>query len=266
MRTDEVMTALQAQRRHTLDLLGELPSEAWEARCGTWRVREVATHLLTVDAAAVSGRLLPLLRTARSRDDVERWNDEVVARAAAPPAELLEELERTGERLAARVQRIPGPLWRLRVRTVFGRHRLHLLPARRVLDEWVHGVDIRRAAGLPGGHPASSLPVLAGAVLDALPALSLPGLTVSAGVVRLVVGTAEDAATDPHSPRVTWAIDLARRQYGPRVTSAPDAVVRLGAPALALLAEGRPTDGYGEVAITGDEGLAQAVVAALAGR
>jgi uncharacterized protein (TIGR03083 family) len=261
-----LVAALREQRRVTLDLLAGLDEAAWEQPClPPWRVRDVVTHLIALDSAAVTGRLLPFLRTAKDRRDIERWNEQVVGRAAAvPSSRLLEDLERVGARLATVSARIPRLLWRIPVRTVFGRHPLHFLLARRVLDEWVHSVDVARAAGLPEPRPVPHADVLAPAVLDALPALALSGLDVSAGVVRLVARTGELHDEGEHEPRRTWGIDFARRHYGPRVTATPDATVRLHAAALALLVEGREVGGYGPVLLEGDEELARRTLAGLA--
>lgn len=260
----QVIAALREQRRTSVALLTALDEPDWELPCLVpWRVRDVVTHLIALDDAARTGRLLPLLRGASGRADVERWNDQVVRAAEeATPAVLLAELQRAGERLAGRAQRIPALVWRLPLRTVFGHHPLHFLLARRVLDEWVHSVDVARACDLPPA-PVVAADVLAGAVLDALPALMLPQLELTAGVVRLVVSTGAVGADGEHEPRRTWALDFARRHYGPRVTALPDATVRLHAGALALLVEGRPPEGYGPVVVDGDEDLGERLLAVL---
>lgn len=256
----EVAHALEAQRSATLVQLGGLADPAWDGPClPPWRVREVVAHLIAVDAAAVTGRLLPVLRT-HGRAEVERWNDEAVAElAGCRPAELLALLERWGARLKGFVARLPRPLRGARFRTAFGRQPVHVLVCRRIVDEWVHTHDIARVSdgrvALPPGVPGA----LATGVLETLPALVLPRTDLRAGVVRFVVETG--IPDDPHGPRRTWGVDFARRHYGPRVTAAPDAVLRLHATTLALLAEGRPSGC--DVMVTGDEALARRVLAQL---
>jgi uncharacterized protein (TIGR03083 family) len=264
MRKAEAVAALREQRSATLAQLAGLDEPAWERPClGSWRVREVVAHLLAIDTAAVTGRLLPLLRSARGRADVERWNDRAVSSSdAQAPEVLLAELERAGERLLAVAQRLPAAVWKLPIRTVFGRHPLAFLAARRVVDEWVHTVDIARASG--SGAVATPCPdVLARGVLDALPALSLPEVPEGVGVIRLVVGTDQRVELEEHTSRVTWSVDLARRHYGERVTATPDATVRLHAAALALLVEGRTPEGFGAMEVSGDEQLAASLLGAL---
>lgn len=263
--TTQGIAALRQQRRATLGLLAQLDDDAWDLPClPPWRVRDVVAHLVAVDGAAVSGRLLPLLRRAAGREDIERWNDQAIRRAGeAPPSALLADLEVAGERLAAVGARVPGPLWRVRLRTVFGRHPLGFLLARRVLDEWVHLVDVARACERAAPDPVPRPEELATAVLGAIPALSLPRLDERTGVLRLEVATGPDPALPV--PHRAWAVDFGRRQFGPRVTRTADATVRLHAAALALLAEGRDPDGHGPVVVTGDRGLADRVLAGLAG-
>jgi uncharacterized protein (TIGR03083 family) len=251
--------ALAGQRQATLGLLGGLAPADWDRPClPPWRVREVVAHLVTVDEAAVTGRLLPVLRS-HGREEMERWNDAAVVRLAAlPPDELVERLERWGVRLGRIAGRLPRILGRVRVRTAFGRQPLGVLLCRRIVDEWVHTVDIGRTVGAEAPVPEGVAEALATGVLDTLPALVLPRLDERAGVVRLVVETG--ASGDPHGPRRTWGVDLARRQYGPRVTARPDATVRLPATTLALLTEGRLAASAAAVDIDGDEALAVRVL------
>lgn len=265
MRKGDAIEALRAQRRATLDQLAGLEREVWDAPClPSWCVRDVVAHLATIDTAAVAGRLLPLLRSPDGRAAVERWNDNVVRQVDTDePEALLAELDRAGQRLRAVAERVPAVAWRAPFRTVFGRHPLGFLVARRVLDEWVHTVDIARAAGSIEPRAVAVPDWLATAVLDALPVQVLPRLDLPVGVVRLVVLTAPPGEDGEHAPRRTWSVDFARRHFGPRVTAPPDATIRLHAGALALLGEGRDPGGYGPVALEGDEALAARVLAGL---
>lgn len=262
------IAALREQRRATLALLSRLDDAAWERPClPGWGVTDVVTHLIAIDSAATTGRLLPLLRAARGREDIEQWNERAVRRAEdATPAALLAELERVGSRLTGVASRVPRLLWRLPLRTVFGRHPIHFLLARRVLDEWVHTVDIARACELAEPMAVPCPDVVATAVLDALPSMALPTLDIPAGVVRLVVATGEVGTDDVQGPRRTWGVDFARRHYGPRVATPPDATMRLHAAALALLVEGRDVGAYGPVEVDGNEALAERMLRTLAVR
>lgn len=239
MRKASAVAALRAQRTATLGTLSALPDDRWDAPClPRWRVRDVVAHLVSLDEAAVTGRLLSPLRRATDRGEWEHWNDIGVARwRDRPPPELRAALARWGARLAGVVNRLPAAAGRVPFRSWLGRHPLLLLVYRRVLDEWVHQQDLERivrpgmVVGLddvPPGVPD----VIALAVLQPMPQLALPRVTRTAGVARLVVDTGGDH-------RRTWAVDFARRQYGARVTTPADAVIRLDAMTLALIAEGR---------------------------
>lgn len=239
MRKASVVTALRAQRAATLGALSALREDQWDSPClPRWLVRDVVAHLVATDEAAVTGRLFPAMRGAADRRDWERWNDVSLLRwRDRSPQELLEALERWGDRLARVVTRVPAAAGRLPVRGWFGRQPVLFLAYRRVLDEWVHVHDIERVAR-PGAVPSlDEMPVgvpdvLAAAVLHPLPQLALRRAERTAGVVRLVVDTGGDR-------RRTWAVDFARRQYGVRVTVPADAVIRLDAMTLALITEGR---------------------------
>lgn len=268
MGTTRAIDALRGQRSTTLRQLAQLEPAEWDVACRPpWRVRDVAAHLVAIDEAAVSGRLLPLLREASGRADIERWNDAAVLRWVDEPVPvLIEALERFGARLVVLAERIPGALWRIPARTVFGRHPLGFLLARRVLDEWVHLCDVATATGRDVVVPDGGADVLATAVLDALPAVLLPHLEPTVGVVRLVIHTGDIGDDSQHAPRRTWAIDFARRHYGPRVTARPDATVHMHAGALALLVEGRtPSGPLAAIDADGDTALAGALLDGLVG-
>lgn len=238
MRKASAVTALRGQRSATLRTLSRLPEASWDVPClSAWRIRDVVAHLIAVDEAAVTGRLLPVLRAAADRHDWERWNDASVAQwSERPPDELRDALARSGERLARFVNGLPQIVSRITLRTWLGRQPLLFFVYRRVLDEWVHEHDVATASPHregATGHPDPVLAdVLAAAVLHTLPHLVLPRVGRTSGVLRLIVDTGADH-------RRAWGVDFARRQYGPRVSARPDAVARLDAATLALVAERR---------------------------
>lgn len=265
MRKAPATAALRAQRRATLRRLSQLPDPGWDAPClPGWRIRDVVAHLVAVDEASVKGRILPALR-ADGRDAFERWNDaSITGWADRSPEELCDALERWGDRLFTLAHRMPSAAAQVPFRAWFGRLPLLFLVYRRVLDEWVHECDIAWASCPDGSRePASAEPgvpdVLAAAVLYPLPHLALPRMERATGVVRLVVETGNER-------RRTWGVDFARRQYGPRVTARPDAVVRVDAGTLALLAEGRWSlaDLGQRLTVEGDDGAARDLLHALA--
>ncbi|MEX0657775.1 MAG: maleylpyruvate isomerase N-terminal domain-containing protein [Egibacteraceae bacterium] len=265
MRKASVVAALRSQRAATLTRLAALPDHSWDATClPGWRVRDVAAHLVAMDEASVTGRLIPAVRGARDRQEFERWNDVGLASwSERSPFELLDALERWGERLARLAGRLPSAALRVPVSGWYGRQPLLFLLYRRVLDEWVHECDVAWMAGSraePAAAGSEVSDVLAAAVLSTLPHLGLPRTPRTSGVARLVVHVGEDHWQ-------TWGVDFARRQYGARVTARPDVVVRTDACTLALLMEDRwswsrvPRD---RLSMDGDELVASDLLDAIA--
>lgn len=248
MRKATVLAALREQRTLTLGLLDRLEPEDWERPClPGWQVRDVVAHLLAVDEATLTGRLVRPLLGTDDRRAFERWNDQAIVRwRGADPQMLVAGLARWGERLQRFVAAAPAAVGRLPVRGPFGRQPLLFLAYRRVTDEWVHNEDIVAALGTVEGPLRTEVrPVvaetIADQVLSTLPDLVLPRVDRRVGTVRLVVDLVlpgGDPAQAPLPPRV-WGVDFARRHYGPRVTGDADATIRLSAPLLGLLAEDR---------------------------
>lgn len=244
MRTALLATAIRTQRAETVAILDRVAAAGDAA---TDAARQLAAHLLAGDAALARGRVGTLLRIPPEPGPLigvnpvatARWQDEDLRR-------LRRLLERSGERLARRV-RLAASLGRVPLRGAAGRWSLRGLVAWRVLDEWVRAGDLVRGVGAGDADDAPPVDavrgrVLADVVLGTFPRRVLPRLPRAAGAVRLVVELATPVAEEVGlalGPRRTWGIDYARRQYGPRVTAAPDAVVRVTAPALVLVAAGR---------------------------
>ncbi|HVL99895.1 MAG TPA: maleylpyruvate isomerase N-terminal domain-containing protein [Egibacteraceae bacterium] len=237
MRKTAAVAALRAQRVATVRRLAGLPDGIWHTPClPHWRVGDVAAHLVAVDEAFATGKIHQALRRAGDLwefdhgDDATRWDDR-------EPAELLQELERWGKRLATVADRLPTVVGRLPMPGWLGRQPLLFFAYRRVLDEWVHECDVAWATDSTSRQEPVAVEdavgdVLALSVLSVLPHVGLPRARRTSGVARVVVDTGGGR-------RLTWGIDFARRQYGPRVTARPDAVVRTDARTLALVAEQR---------------------------
>lgn len=263
-----LIDAVAVQRWSTVTLLGGLSQGQWDIEAVPgWRVREVVAHLIAIDQAAVSGRLLPQLRAARTRADIERWNDAVVRGwPQQSPEGLHEELARAGDRVASWARRVPPLAWRVPVRTAFGSHPLRVLLARRVVDEWVHAWDVATAVGVAAPAPGMVPRALATGVLATWPSMVLPRVQRRAGVLRLEVDVSGRDEAEPEAALRVWGVDFARRHYGPRVRLAADATARLHATTLALLAEGRlDWRGADEVEVEGDEEVAAGLLDEVAG-
>jgi uncharacterized protein (TIGR03083 family) len=275
VRKATAVAALREQRQATLQRLAALDVADWDLPClPGWQVRDVVAHLLAVDEATMTGRLVRPLLGATDRRAFERWNDEALLRwRGADPEMLLAGLARWGERVQRFVRTTPAVAGRLPIRGPFGSQPLLFLAYRRVLDEWVHNEDIAAVTTSVQGpvrteHTAAVAESLADAVLGTLPMLSLPRVQRPVGAVRLVIDLVlpgGSPAQVPLAPRV-WGVDFARHHYGPRVTTDPDATVRLSAAALALIAEDRVRwQDLAEpwITIEGDKALAEQLLDAV---
>lgn len=117
---------VHAERRALVDDLESLSPDRWNlpSWCPGWSVHDVAAHLVD-NARATTLRLAVAM--VRARFDFDRQNDQGVARErGADPAETLERLRAVVER----TDTPPVPL------------------ASRLVEEVVHGEDVRRPLGL----------------------------------------------------------------------------------------------------------------------
>ncbi|WP_329238828.1 maleylpyruvate isomerase family mycothiol-dependent enzyme [Streptomyces sp. NBC_01460] len=126
---------VHAERAALLHDLEGLDDRQWEepSLCEGWTVRDVVAHL--TDTARTT-RLGFLVGLARAGFDFDRQNARGVARErGASPAETLERLRR----VATRTSTPPAPL------------------DSRLVEEIVHGEDIRRPLGLARSYPAEAV-------------------------------------------------------------------------------------------------------------
>ncbi|MFF4243218.1 maleylpyruvate isomerase family mycothiol-dependent enzyme [Streptomyces sp. NPDC001822] len=139
MQKDEVWGVVHAERAALIEDLAGLDDEGWRtpSLCEGWTVHDVVAHL--VDSARTT-RLGFVVSLARARFDFDRQNALGVERERGDtPQETLRRLRRA----APRTSTPPAPL------------------AGRLVEEIVHGEDIRRPLGLTRAYPQA-------AVVDAL--------------------------------------------------------------------------------------------------
>ena len=162
----DVWSMVHAERAALVDDLRSLDDARWAERslCGDWTVHDVVAHL--VDSARTT-RLGFVFGLARAGFDFDRQNTRGVERhRGASPQETL---ERLGE-VASRRSTPPAPL------------------DSRLVDEVVHGEDIRRPLGLTRSYPQEA--VVRSLRLQARTPASLGGAKELVGRIRL---TATDA-------------------------------------------------------------------------
>lgn len=131
----DVWQLVHAERRALVEDLAQITDEQWASPslCGGWTVHDVAAHL--VDNARTT-RLGIIAAMVRARFDFDRQNDAGVAREqGATPAETLDRLRA----VAGRRTTPPAPL------------------DSRLVEEVVHGEDVRRPLGLRRDYPVESV-------------------------------------------------------------------------------------------------------------
>lgn len=170
----DVWPIVHAERAALIADLATLEDAQWEqaSLCAGWSVHDVAAHLVDT---ALTTRLGFLLGLARARFDFDRQNDRGLARhRGASPRHTLDRLRE----VATRTSTPPGS------------------PDSRIVEEVVHGEDIRRPLGLTRDYPTTALlralryqvgtPTALGGARE-----RVAGLRLEATDVDLVVGAGE---------------------------------------------------------------------------
>ncbi|MCK8681712.1 maleylpyruvate isomerase family mycothiol-dependent enzyme [Streptomyces lichenis] len=132
---DDVWPMVHAERAALIADLARLDAEQWRtpSLCAGWTVHDVAAHL--VDTARTT-RLGFVAGLVRARFDFDRLNSQgVERRRGASPQETLERLRRAAPRRSGP----PAPL------------------DTRLVEEVVHGEDIRRPLGLARRYPPEAV-------------------------------------------------------------------------------------------------------------
>lgn len=132
---NDVWDLVAAERRALVNDLATLAPEQWEtpSLCDGWTVHDVAAHLVDNARTTKVGFLAALVR---SRFDFDRLNAAGVARwRGATPAETLERLRAVVDRRTTP----PAPL------------------DSRLVEEVVHGEDVRRPLGIVRDYPQEAV-------------------------------------------------------------------------------------------------------------
>lgn len=135
MLVSDVWALVHAERRALIDDLATIGDELWDrpSLCGDWSIHDVAAHL--INNAKVT-RIGIVIAMVRARFDFDRQNADGVARErGATPGETL-----AGLRAAATLTCTPpAPL------------------DSRLVEEVVHGEDIRRPLGIERSYPTEAV-------------------------------------------------------------------------------------------------------------
>lgn len=131
----EVWPLVHAERQALIADLEDLTEDQWAqpSLCPGWTVHDVVAHLIDV---AESTRLGFALDMVRAGFDFDRQNDRGIARAkGAPPARTLQRLKQAATRCTTPLAPIDT----------------------RIVEEVVHGEDIRRALDLHRAYPPEAV-------------------------------------------------------------------------------------------------------------
>ncbi|MEW1696265.1 MULTISPECIES: maleylpyruvate isomerase family mycothiol-dependent enzyme [unclassified Streptomyces] len=167
MAGDDVWALVHAERAALVEDLSRLDGARWEvpSLCAGWSVHDVLAHL--VDTARTT-RLGFVIGLARARFDFDRQNTTGLERArGATPQETLERFRRAAPRRSTP----PAPL------------------DSRLVEEIVHGEDIRRPLGLTRAYPTEA--VVRALRLQARTPASFGGARERLARVRLVADDAD---------------------------------------------------------------------------
>lgn len=247
-------------------VLATLDERSWKTatQCPGWSVQDTVSHLIATERMlagdpSTTHRAADLTHT---RNPIGEWNEhEVDARRALPGVDVLSEWRDVVRRREANLRTLSDDDFTRPMGTPTGPGTLASFIELRVMDCWVHEVDIRRALGLPTVSDEAS---------------AMHAMRRFARSMQIVVGkrvappdgtTVQFAITG----RAAWQFVVTVRDRraelinGTESTVAPTTTLTMDSDVFAQLACGRrtwtPRDG--DVAVTGDRQLAESVLAAM---
>lgn len=131
---NDIWPLVHAERRALIEDLEALTEDQWiqPSLCAGWTVHDVVAHLVDV---AESTRLGFARDMVRAGFDFDRQNERGISRVKTTPAETLARLTRAADRTTTPLAPIDT----------------------RIVEEIVHGEDIRRPLGLTRDYPADAV-------------------------------------------------------------------------------------------------------------
>lgn len=246
-------------------LTSELDDEDWDrpTDCPGWSVRDVLAHLVAIEEHLAGIDTGSSDVVGASPVVQPEWTHEgVQARRGRSVADLLSDLD---DALAAREQQLASELGDADPHGVPPRVPAGLpwdwdtLLRNRTIDMWVHGQDIRRAVGRPGGMDNTGAAVSFATFTMALPYVL--GKKVQPPVGTSVVWE----VTGPHRATVAVGIDETRRAVPLLAPPAePTARLVMDTETFTTLAAGRWSPDAAPVQVSGDAELGRQAMSAMA--
>jgi len=260
---NELLAAAHAERDRLGRTIQFTPPEAWdrESGCVGWSNRDVVAHLAAQETAAaqvISGDpAIEFQEFREAQDPPDFWVDgfnewAVVRRKDLPVRQLISEWGRGADALLSSASRLTEEDWqRRRVPWVAGEIGVRYLIQSRVVEWWVHGLDVREGAGLDDNRQHWPIFLTNDLAIRMLPyTLGQAGRNFPGRSIKVELEGAGGGS---------WHYGLAPRE-SPPVGKPPDASISGRALPFALVAGRREAAARflddGNLVVTGDEALA----------
>ena len=259
---DQAVAALDEAFDAFVALAEGLAPDDWDrsTACPGWSVKDTVSHVIGIESMLL-GRPTPAVTLPDDlphvRNDFGRVNEQwVESYRGRPPAEVVADLRDVVARRRTAVAGMDQAAFDEDSFTPAGPDTYGRFMRVRVMDVWFHDQDIREAIGRPGHleglAPAAALDEVAMAI----------GYVVGKKAAAPPGSSVRFELTGPMARRID--VDVGERaRVVDRLTGEPTTTLTVPGDRFTRLVGGRGAD-PGVVAITGDAGLGQAVVANLA--
>lgn len=262
----DLVTMLLATWSSLDAMLGALDEPQWKSptQCPGWSVQDTVSHLIATERLLAGDPSTTHRATdlAHTRNPIGEWNEhEVDSRRNLSGAAVLAEWREVVQRRTATLRALNEDDFTRPMNTPTGPGTLASFLELRVMDCWVHEVDIRRALGLPTASDEAS----------AMHAMRRFARSMQIVVGKRVAPPDGTIVQFDITGRAAWRFVVAVRDRraelvaGTEPTVTPTATLTMDSDVFTQLACGRrtwtPRDG--DVAVTGDRQLAESVLAAM---
>lgn len=245
-------------------LLESLPEEEWSIPTDLpgWDVHAVAAHIAHLESilAGSPEETVDVGEPAHVTGLMGLYTEQgVVARRDRSPDELINEIRSAATARHTALVADPPTDGSAKPERIFGGigWDWNTLLRNRPLDVWMHGQDIRRAVGRPGGMDSAAAVHTADYLTESL------GF-VLAKRVGAPVGTTVELEIEGHAPVAYTVNEAGRGERLADVPAAPSATIATDREAFIVLAGGRRTPPDDRIHLSGDVDLAGRVLGALA--